>query len=234
MALPKLGGIPKSLKWMAACAVLVAGFEGLSTTAYHDDLAHGLPTVCYGETEGVHMGDHYTKAQCIDMLANKLPRYWREIEPAIHVPLSDNEKIAYTSFAYNLGSGAVINSKFIEKLNAGDHKGACEGMIGYSHAKGIYVPGLKKRRIKEIKVCETIDLPGPADLVIPLKHTEELVVTPEHGADPYACYKSSAALAKAEGVICPVEPQDRLKPHVVAPIKPALVCTQFLFWRTCK
>ncbi len=178
MALPKVG---QPLKWMAACAVFVAGFEGLSTTAYHDNLANGLPTVCYGETEGVKMGDHYTKLQCLDMLSNKLPIYWSEIEPHIHVLLSDNEKIAYTSFAYNLGAAAFNRSSFLKHLNAGEHTRACLGMLAYDHtrSKG-QVPGLTRRRRAEDKLCETITHKGaPVLVIVPLKpKAPEYVPTP--------------------------------------------------------
>lgn len=168
-----------TLRWMAACAVLVGGFEGLSTAAYHDNLARGLPTVCYGETEGVKMGDHYTKQQCLDMLAEKLPRYWHEIEPLIHVPLSDNEKIAYTSFSYNLGSGAFMKSSFLKKLNAGDHAGACHGMLVYNRTRSVgYVQGLMNRRLKEEAVCKSIDKLGPVTVVIPIAHKPHETLKP--------------------------------------------------------
>lgn len=216
MAIPNVG---KTLKWMAACACLVGGFEGLSTVAYHDTLANGLPTVCYGETEGVHMGDHYTKQQCLDMLAAKLPRYWSEIEPDIHVPLSDNEKIAYTSFAYNLGSGAFNHSSFLKKLNAGDHVGACRGMLAYDHtrSKG-RVAGLTRRRVAEDRLCETIDLPGPVQHIVPLSKHEE----------PLPVQKPKFSGTQGSG---PSKITHQRAPHEVA--KP-LVCSQFLIWRTCK
>lgn len=164
------------LRWMAACAVLVGGFEGLSTLAYQDKLANGLPTVCYGETEGVRLGDHYTKQQCLDMLAEKLPRYWYEIARCIKVPLSDNEKIAYTSFSYNLGAGAFCRSSFLKKLNSGDHQGGCKGMLVYNRTKSVgYVKGLANRRAKEVSICQAIDKPGPITVVVPMApkpHTE--------------------------------------------------------------
>jgi lysozyme len=154
---------------MAACAVLVGGFEGLSTTAYHDKLANGLPTVCFGETEGVKMGDHYTKQQCLDMLAKKLPRYWYEIAPHITVPLSDNEKIAYTSFDYNLGTGAFLRSSFLVKLNHGDHAGACHGLLAYNRTRSMgVVKGLDIRRHKEEAICKSIDKNGPVKVIVPL------------------------------------------------------------------
>lgn len=154
---------------MAACAVLVAGFEGYAPRAYHDKLAKGLGTYCYGETENVDWNRTYTKEECMRLLEEKLPRYWYEIEPCIHVPLSDNEKIAYTSFAYNLGSGATCHSTFMKKLNAGDHVNACEGMLVYNRTRSVgYVSGLDKRRHKEASVCLTVDKPGPVKVIVPL------------------------------------------------------------------
>jgi len=135
------------------CATLVAGFEGLATHTYHDTLAHGLPTVCYGETEGVKMGDVYTPQECKDMLAAKLPRYWEEISRCITVPISDNEKAAYTSFAYNVGSAGFCGSNVRKRLNAGDHKGACNGLMAWNHASGHEVRGLTRRRAAERDLC---------------------------------------------------------------------------------
>jgi lysozyme len=150
---------------MLTCACFVGGFEGLACTAYPDHLAHGLPTVCYGETEGVHLGDHHTPEQCRQMLANKLPRYWKETEACIHVPTSDNEKIAYTSFSYNLGTGAFCHSTIASRLNSGDHKGACDAILPYDHASGKKVPGLTRRRKAERTLCLTPDN-TPADVVV--------------------------------------------------------------------
>lgn len=139
--------------WLAVCATLVGGFEGLATHAYPDKLAHGLPTVCYGETEGVKLTDVYTPQQCADMLAAKLPRYWNEIAQCITVPVSDNEKAAYTSFAYNVGSRAFCGSSARKKLNAGDHKGACNALMAWNRASGRPVTGLTRRRAAERDLC---------------------------------------------------------------------------------
>lgn len=145
--------VAQTARWMVVCATLVGGFEGCYTTAYPDHLAHGLPTVCYGETEGVKLGDHYTKEQCAEMLANKLPRYWGEIAVNIKVPTSDGEKIAFTSFSYNVGSGAFNHSKALRLLNEGKHAEACHALLPYDHASGRQIAGLTRRRHAEEKVC---------------------------------------------------------------------------------
>jgi lysozyme len=139
--------------WLAVCATLVGGFEGLATHAYPDRLAKGLPTVCYGETENVHLGDVYTPQECADMLAAKLPRYYNEIAVCIHVPISDNEKAAYTSFAYNVGSGGFCHSSTAQLLNKGKHKEACKALMSWDHAGGKQIAGLTRRRAAERDLC---------------------------------------------------------------------------------
>lgn len=143
----------KAVGWAAACVTIVGAFEGLSTRAYPDRLAHNLPTVCYGETEGVHLGDHYTPQQCADMLAAKLPRYNAEISRCIHVPISDKERAAYVSFAYNVGSAGFCRSSTARKLNHNDHRGACDGLMAWNRASGRAIPGLTRRRAAERKLC---------------------------------------------------------------------------------
>lgn len=146
-------------KWALVCATLVGGFEGLWLVAKPDKLAYGIPTVCYGETENVKVGDTYTKPECLTMLAEKLPRYYAEIARCIKVPTSDNEKIAYTSFAYNVGSAGFCKSTTLRKLNAGDHKGACDALMAWTRAGGKFVQGLHNRRAKERTICLTPDAP---------------------------------------------------------------------------
>ena len=50
--------LKKSAAVGAAAIALVAGWEGLRTKAYLD--AVKVPTVCFGETRGVKLGDSYT------------------------------------------------------------------------------------------------------------------------------------------------------------------------------
>lgn len=140
-------------KWAVVCASLVGGFEGLWLVAKPDKLAYGIPTVCYGETENVKVGDTYTKEECLAMLAAKLPRYYAEIARCIKVPVSDNEKIAYTSFAYNVGSAGFCHSTILKRLNANDHVGACNGLLAWNRAGGREVRGLTNRRERERKIC---------------------------------------------------------------------------------
>jgi lysozyme len=159
MSAPRPGKASKAVTWIAACTALTGAFEGCNLQAKVDTIGTGHPvTWCHGETIGaVAVGQRFTPAECDAMLAARLPQYWNAIEPCIHVETSDNEKIAYTSASYNIGSGAFCNSAMARKLNAGDHAGACDALMLYTHANGRVVRGLVNRRAAERKICLTPD-----------------------------------------------------------------------------
>ncbi|KRQ11946.1 hypothetical protein AOQ73_05935 [Bradyrhizobium pachyrhizi] len=164
----------KTVSWAAACCTLVGVFEGCDLVAKTDKIGTGQPlTWCHGETIGdARPGQRFTKKQCDDMLAARLPEYWEQIAPCIKVETSDNEKIAYTSASYNFGAGAFCwsgkganrrPSPIVARLNAGDHAGACDALMLYTHARGVEVRGLVNRRRAERKICLTPDdAPGVA------------------------------------------------------------------------
>lgn len=133
---------------------VTAKFEGLWLVAKVDRIGTGQPpTVCYGETEGVKVGDRYTPQECADMLAKKLPRYEAEIAKCIKVEVSPKMLAAFISFAYNVGSGGFCRSETVRKLNEGDKRGACDALLSWNRARGRVVPGLTNRRREERKLC---------------------------------------------------------------------------------
>lgn len=158
----------KTVTWAAACCTLVAAFEGCDFTAKVDRIGTGHPlTWCHGETIGsARAGQKFTRAECDAMLTARLPQYWAEIDPCIHVDTSDNEKIAYTSTSYNIGSAGFCRSAMVRALNKGDHEGACNALMQYTHAGGRYIPGLANRRRAERKVCLTPDSAASASMRI--------------------------------------------------------------------
>ena len=152
--------IQKGVIWIAICTPLVAAWEGLFLKAYHDKLAYGLVTVCYGMTKAedpdISITDVYTKEECQQFLADALPKYYAGIARCIRVKLTEHQKAAAVSLAYNVGIRAVCKSTFIRKLNEGDPK-ACDYILRYSMASGHIVQGLVNRRRAERKVCYTED-----------------------------------------------------------------------------
>ena len=151
----------KAVMWIAICTPLVAAWEGLYLRTYRDKLAHGLLTVCYGMTAAedpdISITDVYTKEECQQFLADALPRYYAGIAKCIHVRLTEHQKAAAVSLAYNVGIRAVCKSTFVAKLNEGDPR-ACDYILRYSMASGRVVQGLVNRRRAERKVCYTGDV----------------------------------------------------------------------------
>ena len=140
----------------AGAAALVTAFvaqhEGLRLWAYRDPV--GVLTACYGHTgPDVQPGQTYTPAQCRELLERDLARHAQALA-CIQRPLTDGQKAAFVSFAYNVGSEAFCSSSLVRKANAGDMPGACAELDKWVYAKGQKLPGLVKRRAAERAMCE--------------------------------------------------------------------------------
>ncbi|OAV53952.1 lysozyme [Rhizobium sp. WYCCWR10014] len=137
----------------AACIAVVSTFEGLRTVAYRDPI--GIPTVCFGETRGVKMGDSYTVAQCKDILGDSLKEFETGMRACMKQPdqVPSGAYVAFLSFTYNVGTGAFCKSTLTRKLNSGDVVGACNELPKWDKAAGIRLPGLTKRRTAERALC---------------------------------------------------------------------------------
>lgn len=150
----------KAVLWVAICTPLVAAWEGLYLRTYRDRLAYGLLTVCYGATKAelpdISITDVYTKEECEQLLAEALPRYYAGISKCITAKLTEHQKAAAVSLAYNVGIHAVCKSQFVKALNRGDPK-ACDYILRYNMASGRVIQGLVNRRRAERKVCYTED-----------------------------------------------------------------------------
>lgn len=136
---------------LAATASLIAGFEGFRTVAYQDPV--GIPTACFGMTEGVEVGQTFTEAECEEYLFEEVVHFQRAVRERVHVPLTQNQLAAFTSFTYNVGVSAFERSTLRRKLNAGDYEGACNQLPRWVYANGVKLPGLVKRREAERQLC---------------------------------------------------------------------------------
>lgn len=141
----------KRAAWVAIATTCVAGFEGVRTVAYRDPV--GIPTICFGETKGVKLGDRATMDECKGMLADSLEEANQGVTACIKTPINDNQRAALVSFTYNVGTGALCKSTLAHKFNAGDAIGGCNELTKWVYAKGIKLPGLERRRVEERKLC---------------------------------------------------------------------------------
>ena len=137
--------------WAAIALTIVAGFEGLRQYAYLDPV--GIPTICFGETKGVKIGDKATIDQCKNMLMASLLEAHDSVSRCVKVPMTSSREAALVSFTYNIGGSAFCKSTLVKKLNDGDGVGACNELLRWDKAKGVTLPGLTKRRADERNLC---------------------------------------------------------------------------------
>ena len=140
-----------SIAISAACLVGIATHEGYRSEAYKD--AVGIPTLGFGETAGVKMGDKTTPERALVQLLESTEKHADAIRQCIHVPLYQHEFDAYVSLAYNIGAGNFCRSTLVKKLNAKDYAGACKEIRRWNKAGGQVLPGLVKRRDVEYRMC---------------------------------------------------------------------------------
>lgn len=133
---------------------LIQSHEGRSLPAYPDP-AHGvtIPTICYGHTRGVRMGDVATPKQCDLWLEEDAHVAVSGVLRHVTAPLSQGELDAYTSFVYNAGAGNFAKSTALKRLNAGDPWGACMALLPWVNSNGRPLRGLIDRRYAEYNVC---------------------------------------------------------------------------------
>lgn len=130
----------------------IASYEGFSEKAYIP-IKGDVPTIGFGSTEGVKMGDAITVPQALDRLRRDITVAESAISRCVRVPLSQGELDAYTSLAFNIGTDAFCRSTLVVKLNGGDYAGTCEEIKRWVYAGGRRVPGLVARREKEYATC---------------------------------------------------------------------------------
>lgn len=153
MKLPNLKGKPV-YAWLAAAVFVVGSFEGMRTVAYLDPV--GIPTYCFGETDGVRLGDRATPAECAGLLVERLQEFGQGVDRCIgRADLPPARKTAYTSLAYNIGINAFCNSTLVRKEKAGNPAGACSEILRWNKAGGVELPGLKARRAQEFELCRS-------------------------------------------------------------------------------
>lgn len=144
-------------KWTAAGAAViatVAAFEGVRTKAYIP-IRGDVPTICFGETRGVKMGDTATVEECKAMLGDALVEFEGNMRACLKDPdkLPDKPYVSFLSLSYNIGSRAFCGSTVARRANAGDLAGACNAILAWNKAGGRVIRGLVVRRQEERKMC---------------------------------------------------------------------------------
>jgi lysozyme len=143
----------------------IALFEGTVLTVYHDQA--GVPTIGTGhaltaDDKASHRFDHgITAEQAKDLLAKDVADAEAAVTRMVKVGLSQEQFDALVSWTFNLGSGALQNSKLLVRLNQGDYDAVPGEMLRWCKRKdpktGLLVEdaGLLARRRAEGAIWES-------------------------------------------------------------------------------
>ena len=152
---------------IAGLALSAAALVGIVTQEGYTDRAvvpvkGDVPTLGFGTTGGVKMGDVTTPPQALARALADVQKYEGAIKRCVTVPLHQHEYDAYASLAYNIGPTAFCKSSLVKKLNVQDYPGACNEIMRWAYYKGknCAAPeharlcgGLAKRREAEYRTC---------------------------------------------------------------------------------
>lgn len=154
MSLKRKVGAVASAAVIAGTVAFLKPWEGFEPKPYRDIV--GVVTWCFGETEGRPKAS-YTMRECEDLLAKRVPDYYGPISacwgPEVEARMTDTMRIAFTSSAYNFGTGAFCKSSMVRLLKEGEFIAACEALMLYVRAGGRVIKGLVNRRTAERRLC---------------------------------------------------------------------------------
>tara|TARA_E500000081_G_scaffold34726_1_gene38521 strand:- start:9304 stop:12534 length:3231 start_codon:yes stop_codon:yes gene_type:complete len=124
--------------------------EGFRNEAYLDSA--GVPTIGYGFTEGVQMGDTMDEKTANERLLKEMAKTDQDYNKLVTADLNPNQQAAVKSLLYNIGGPQFANSKARAALNAGDFESFKKEAAEFRMADGKVIPGLENRRRDELEL----------------------------------------------------------------------------------
>ena len=132
---------------------LIETYEGKHLEAYLDPV--GIPTIGYGHTKGVKIGQTITEQQAIDFLNQDIKTSARGILTHVNTPLTQGQFDALVSFHFNLGPNILESDKvLLNAINSNNWSLAKKQMLLYVKAGEQRLEGLVKRRQAEVDLIE--------------------------------------------------------------------------------
>ena len=128
---------------------LIKEFEGLRLKAYIP-VKGDVPTIGWGHTKGVKMGDKITIATAEKFLAQDIAPTVAAVNQAIKVPVTQNEFDACVSLAFNVGTTAFNKSTLVKRINQTPLE-----FLRWNKFRGRPLAGLTRRRKAEMKLYNT-------------------------------------------------------------------------------
>ena len=126
---------------------LIKSYEKCRLTVYDD--GRGFATVGWGHRTTLPLGAEVSQEQADAWLAEDLAHAESVVERLVGVPLSDNQRAALVSFAYNVGAAALERSHLLTYVNAEEWEQAAGEFHRWSYSRGERLEGLARRRADE-------------------------------------------------------------------------------------
>lgn len=145
-------GIALAAAVIAMATPFIAGWEGKRNYAYIP-IPGDVPTICYGHTKNVKLGDYKTDAECLALLEEDAGIYYAGIDPCIHDDVPVSVQASLLELAVNVGVSGACKSGYVRKANAGDYLGACADLDKWVRAGGKTIKGLVNRRNASQEMC---------------------------------------------------------------------------------
>lgn len=129
----------------------IAEFEGLRLRPYL--CPGGVWTIGDGHTHGVTKDTPpITEVEAVKLLVEDVRWVVKVIHNSVAVALSKTQFDALASFIFNVGAGAFYKSTLLKRLNDGDYVGAASEFYRWVNGGGERLPGLIRRRAREVKL----------------------------------------------------------------------------------
>lgn len=135
------------MKTSKAGIELIKKHEGLRLAAYL--CPAGVPTIGYGHTKGVRLGQVITEAEAEHFLIEDLRTSEKEID-SHNLQLNQNQFDALVSFVFNVGAGNFRSSTLLRRVRLNSNDNDIENQFNrWVYGGGKILPGLVRRRKEE-------------------------------------------------------------------------------------
>ena len=129
---------------------LIKDFEGLELDAYL--CPSNVPTIGYGHTKDVCMGDTIEYETAVELLKHDLCEFENIVKDCVTTQLNQNQFDALVSFTFNLGGHNLSRSTLLKRVNARLFSEVQKEFMKWVYSNGSVLVGLQRRRYAEAKL----------------------------------------------------------------------------------
>lgn len=132
---------------------LIQSYEQCRLAAYLPTPAD-VPTIGYGHTRAVAMGDTCTQEQADAWFLEDIAWVESCVNRAVTASINQNEYDALCSLCFNIGCTAFGKSTLVKELNLANYDGAANRFKDWNKQAGHELAGLTARRAAEAELFE--------------------------------------------------------------------------------